>query len=112
MVKEVLRSKTAHAFYGSMSLKKRKEWLYNFLHDIKRFESVPLFMSAYFNEFSIQPYAGNFYFFLLLEDMTENDKLLSKVAKNISDFDIIALLNVEKIVDPESYYDINRVMKL
>lgn len=41
MVKEALRSKTAHAFYGSLSLKKRKEWHYNFLHDIKRFESVP-----------------------------------------------------------------------
>ena len=29
----VLRSKTAHTFYMSMSHKKRRDWLYNFVRD-------------------------------------------------------------------------------
>jgi hypothetical protein len=112
LIKEVLRSKSAHAFYGSMSIKKRKEWHYNFLHNIKRFESEPLILSTYFTEFTLQPYSGMFYFFLLFEDLTENDKLMAKVAKNITDYDMIVFLNVEKVIDPESYYDVNRMMKL
>jgi hypothetical protein len=112
LIKEVLRSKSAHAFYGSMTIKKRKEWHYNFLHNIKRFESEAMIISTYYTEFTLQPYSGMFYFFLLFEELTENDKLMTKVAKNITDFDLIVFLNVEKVVDPESYYDVNRMMKL
>jgi len=30
-----LRSKTAHSFFGSMSIKKRKEWVYELLHSLE-----------------------------------------------------------------------------
>lgn len=30
----VLKSKTAWSFYGALSPKKRREWLYNFVHDL------------------------------------------------------------------------------
>ncbi len=73
LIKEVLRSKSAHAFYGSMSLKKRKQWNYKFCQNIKRYESEPLILSAYFNVFTQQPYYGMLYFFLLFEDVTEKE---------------------------------------
>jgi hypothetical protein len=36
VVSIVLKSKTAWAFFGSLTPKKRKKWLYNFCHDLDK----------------------------------------------------------------------------
>jgi hypothetical protein len=90
LIQVILRSKTAHAFYGALSLKKRKEWLFNFNHSL---ENLPRsIVQAYQNEFSAQPYCGFYLFFLLFEDLSENNSLMNKVQANLTDFDYLAYL--------------------
>jgi hypothetical protein len=60
----------------------------------------------------MQPYAGMFLFFLLFEDQSEDHELESKVFQNLTDFDFIVYLTIEKIDDPDSYFDANRMLKL
>jgi hypothetical protein len=72
MIQVILRSKTAHGYYGSLSLKKRRQWLYDFLHDLESTVSEQHIKNAYYQEFSLQPYAGFFLTFLLFEDHCEN----------------------------------------
>jgi hypothetical protein len=54
-----------------MAPKKRKEWLYNFAHSLEQISNERV-KQAYQQEFTFQPYAGNFLFFLLFEDHSEN----------------------------------------
>ena len=116
MITVVLRSKTAHAFYGALSFRKRKQWLYKMANDLDKYERFQEIKSVYFREFSAVPYSGTFLFYLLFEDRLASEPSLDLLAHAIlpavSDFDYVVHLSVEKIEDPCSYYDVNRVMKL
>eukprot|EP00347_Sterkiella_histriomuscorum_P010472 403376151 len=110
IVQVIMRSKTAHAFYGSLSIKKRKEWIYEFSHNVEQLPE-PI-QQAFYQELSLQPYCGFFLFFLLFEDKSENEALAQSALAQANDFDYISFLISEKIEDPEEYYDINRTYKL
>lgn len=59
-------------------MKKRRTWLYDFLHNLESVHN-PTLLSTYQEEFSLQPYAGNFLTFLLFEDHCENAVLIAQV---------------------------------
>ncbi|CDW84307.1 UNKNOWN [Stylonychia lemnae] len=110
LIQVILRSKTAHSFYGSLSIKKRKEWLYEFLHSLE--QQPEQIIATYYQEFTLQPYTGFFLTFLLFEELSENLQLVQKVFQNANDFDIISFIITKQIGDPSEYYDINKVNKL
>ena len=80
-------------------------------HDVDKYNN-PEIKQAFYQELSNQPYAGVFLFFLIFEDFSEESALIQKVFNNITDFDCITYLMIEKIQDPLEYYDANRILKL
>lgn len=57
MIEAILKSRTAHAMYGNLSVKKRREWIYNLANDLSSTQDkghmMPQIKQAYFKELSM-----------------------------------------------------------
>jgi hypothetical protein len=79
LTQAILRSRTAHSFYGTLSLKKRTEWIRNLVYDLEgdglRAAPGP-FKECLRMELTMQPYCGAFLFFSLFEDFSDDHKAM------------------------------------
>lgn len=68
----------------SMSLKKRNDWLLDYIRQLASNveECAPLLAP-----FTMQPYAGMFLYYLLFEEFCSDTELLEKAIKNLSTAD-------------------------
>ncbi len=96
LIPSVLRSRSAFAFFGSKSVKKRKEWFSDFCNGLSRIPDEKV-REVYFQEFTLQPYAGFFLFFLLLEDRSSELELIKMAFTNATDFDYLCYAWIEDI---------------
>lgn len=98
VVQIVLRSKTAHTFYFSMSFKKRKRWLADFVRNLQSQlgGQHPEVLDSYLAELALQPYSGNLLFHLIFEDFTENTQIASRAFKNATCFDFMIYISLHQ----------------
>jgi|LauGreDrversion4_2_1035121.scaffolds.fasta_scaffold132824_2 hypothetical protein len=95
MAQAILRSRTALAFFGSLSAKKRDDWVRNLAYDLEAegMREVPkVFRESVLAELCQQPYAGSYLFFLIFEDFSDNTALMTKAYSNTTDYDFVQYL--------------------
>lgn len=91
----MFRSKTCRSIFGSLTSKKQREWINNFVAEIESSLDVTdqkclAIKQVTLTELTNQPYAGQFLIYQLFEESSSPDELLiTKARKNLTDFDLI-----------------------
>ena len=86
----VFASKTAHAFFTTKSIKKRQQWLIDYVRQIQSIDYIdyrPLLIP-----FTQKPYVCHFLNYLLLEDYCSDVELLSKSLNNMTPCDYLQVI--------------------
>ena len=96
----VLRSETMHTYFKSLSYKKRKAWLSEFIMDATTSNIDPdnsehkKIAQTFRLELTKQPYAGVYLFHLLFEEFADNRKIVMKACENATTLDYIVHISM------------------
>ena len=113
MVQAYFGSKTCKGIYCGMVGKKQKEWITELVRELDIQNSEPNFVAmkqAILDQLTCQPYCGQFLAYQLFDVGSSSDEVLvQKAFQGITDYDLIQIMNLEEIWEPEEWFDPNRM---